>query len=359
MKLTSETITSAAGWSAVLDELPCAHPLQSWAWGKFKSRWGWTSRPLRFALDGQTVAAALILKRAIPRTPFSILYAPRGPIFDFEQEPLRRAVLGELAAAGRRERAVLVKIDPAVAAATGEEGIPSPTGQAFLETLRALGWRYSTEQIQFRNTVTLDLTRDEEALLADMKQKTRYNIRLAGRKGVVIRAGDEADFPTILDLYRETAERDRFLIRPAAYYLDGWQSLFRAGLAQPFLAEFEGQPLSAVIVLRQGPLAIYMYGASTDRERQRMPNHLLQWEAIRWARAQGCRVYDFWGAPDRFDETDSLWGVWQFKRGFNGEVVHHVGAWDFPVRPSLYWLFTRVLPRYRSLLRRSAGGPGE
>lgn len=89
-----------------------------------------------------------------------------------------------------------------------------------------------------------------------------------------------------------------------------------------------------------------------------MPNYLLQWEAIRWARAQGCAVYDMWGAPDTFDESDRLWGVWRFKAGFNGEVVRFIGAWDYPARPLLYRLYTQAIPRYLALLRRRDATPG-
>jgi peptidoglycan pentaglycine glycine transferase (the first glycine) len=118
------------------------------------------------------------------------------------------------------------------------------------------------------------------------------------------------------------------------------------------IAEFEGDPVAAVYLVRYGQRVIYMYGASTDKERPRMPNHLLQWEAIRWAKAQGCTVYDFWGAPDDFVESDRLWGVWRFKEGFSGQVVRHIGAWDFPVRPLLYQLYTVILPKYLNYLRR-------
>jgi lipid II:glycine glycyltransferase (peptidoglycan interpeptide bridge formation enzyme) len=152
-------------------------------------------------------------------------------------------------------------------------------------------------------------------------------------------------------MYRETAARDGFTIRPLAYYLDIWQAFYEARLGQPLLAEYEGEPVAAVVLIRSGSRVIYMYGASTHKERKRMPNHLLQWEAIRWAKAQGVEIYDFWGAPDEFVETDSLWGVWRFKKGFNGQVVRHIGAWDFVKRPLLYWLYTVALPKYLDFLR--------
>jgi peptidoglycan pentaglycine glycine transferase (the first glycine) len=352
-------VISPAEWQRALQKLPQAHALQSWIWGEFKSRWGWSARPLLLAIprDSETpLAAALVLRRRIPWLPYSILYVPKGPILDYQDAALRRVVLAELEQIARQERAVFVKIDPDVVHSWGlERERPSPTGRKFQQELEQRGWRYSTEQIQFRNTVELSIQRPEEELLAAMKQKTRYNIRLATRRGITIRQGTPDDFPLIVQMYRETAARDGFAIRPAAYYLDIWQAFYESGMAQPLLAEYQGEPLAAVILVRLGDRAIYMYGASTQQERKRMPNYLLQWEAIRWARAQGCEVYDFWGAPDEFVESDQLWGVWRFKSGFQGEVVRHIGAWDYPVRPLWYWLYTRALPRYLAWLRARRG----
>jgi peptidoglycan pentaglycine glycine transferase (the first glycine) len=266
---------------------------------------------------------------------------------------LRRQVLAQLEKVARRERAILIKIDPDVVKAWGEaQERPSPLGSQFIRELRTRGWLFSNEQIQFRNTVELYLEPSEAELLAQMKQKTRYNIRYAGRKGITVRPGSPADFETILQMYRATAARDGFTIRPPDYYRDAWNSFYQAGMAQPLLAEYEGEPVAAVILVKFGDKTIYMYGASTEKERQRMPNYLLQWEAIRWAKEQGCRTYDFWGAPDEFIESDPLWGVWRFKAGFSGDVVHHIGAWDYPVRPLLYRLYTQLLPRYLAWLRR-------
>jgi peptidoglycan pentaglycine glycine transferase (the first glycine) len=349
--------TSATAWDAALMALPNPHPLQSWAWGAFKARWGWSAAPLLLHVhdepDGRPpLAAALVLKRKLPTLPFSILYVPKGPILDYNHPQLRRVAVAQLEQIAQLERAIFVKIDPDVIHSWGlEDERRSPIGAKFIEELQARGWRFSDDQIQFRNTVEIDLTRSEDDLLAEMKQKTRYNIRLAGRREVETRLGGPADFPTIVEMYMETAGRDGFAVRPADYYLDAWRTLYEAGLAQPILAEYGGQPLGAVIVVRYGRRAIYMYGASTDFERQRMPNYLLQWEAIRWSKAQGCEVYDFWGAPDDFVESDPLWGVWRFKAGFNGQVVRHIGAWDYPARPFWYWLYSVVIPKYLDFLR--------
>jgi lipid II:glycine glycyltransferase (peptidoglycan interpeptide bridge formation enzyme) len=96
-----------------------------------------------------------------------------------------------------------------------------------------------------------------------------------------------------------------------------------------------------------------------------MPNHLLQWEAMRWAKAQGCSFYDMWGAPEKLDETDPMWGVYRFKMGFRGEFATWLGAYDWPVSTPIYWLYTTAMPRVLDLLRwrhrrrENRGTPGE
>lgn len=351
MQLVQKTVTSAETWHAIQTRLPNPHPLQSWTWGAFKARWGWTSHPTVWERDGIPVAAALVLKRKLPRTPYSLLYTPKGPNFDYADADLRDAILAQLETLAREHRALAVTIDPDVVQAWGVAPQPDATGGAFVAALMQRGWRYSQQQVQFRNTCTLDLSPDEDALLAAFKSKTRYNIRLAARKGIVIRHGNSADFPIIAQMYTETAGRNEFAIRPKAYYLDLWQTLFDTSMAHPLIAEFDGKPVSAIIIVTYGDLALYMYGASTEQERQRMPNHLLQWEAIRWAKANGCKTYDFWGAPDVFEESDRMWGVWRFKSGFEPVVRRHIGAWDLPLRPTLYRLYNASVPRYLNYLR--------
>ncbi len=351
MQLVRKTVSSAEKWHAIQTRLPHPHPLQSWTWGAFKARWGWTMHPTAWEYDGNMLAAALVLKRNLPRTPYSLLYIPKGPNFDYADADLRSAILTQLEALAQTHRALAVTIDPDVVQAWGVTPQPDATGGAFVADLMQRGWRYSQQQVQFRNTCTLDLSADEDVLLAAFKSKTRYNIRLAARKGIIIRRGDSADFPIIAQMYTETAGRNDFAVRPPAYYLDLWQALFDDGMACPLIAEFEGIPVSAVIIVTYGKLALYMYGASTEQERQRMPNHLLQWEAIRWAKANGCTTYDFWGAPDEFEESDRMWGVWRFKSGFEPVVRRHIGAWDYPVRPIMYRLYNETVPRYLDFLR--------
>jgi peptidoglycan pentaglycine glycine transferase (the first glycine) len=167
-----------------------------------------------------------------------------------------------------------------------------------------------------------------------------------------VRLGSHADLDLLYRMYAETSVRDGFAIRGLDYYRDAWGRFMAAGLAQPFVAEVDAEPVGALVVFRFAHTAWYLYGMSRDAQRDKMPNHLLQWHAIRWAKAQGCTSYDFWGAPDDFVESDPLWGVWRFKEGFGGQLVRHIGAWDYAPSPLLYRLYSIILPRVLDVMRR-------
>lgn len=351
------TITDRDRWNAALRALPTAHILQTWEWGEFKrDTTGWQPQRLLFTRGAVVVAAASVGVRRVG--PLAVLYAPKGPALDYADAEVRDFVLDHLERMARQNRAIWLKIDPDIAVATGVPGetddAPDPAGQSLLEALRARGWRFSDDQVQFRNTIKLDLTQSEDALLAAMSQNTRRKIRVAERDDVTVRPATGDDLPTLYALYKETGERDRFLVRPDWYYEQAWREFMDAGLAHALIAEYAGQPIAHVILMHFGRTCWYFYGASGNAERQRMPNYLLQWKAIQWAKAQGYAVYDFWGAPNAFDESDSMWGVFNFKRGFRGTVVRHAGAWDYAPYPLLYGAFTQAWPRVVQLLRRRA-----
>lgn len=360
MTYSCSLVDNPAAWDRILARLPNPQVLQSRAWGDFKSRWGWIPARLVWQQGDTPVAAAQILRRRIPRTPWSFLYAPRGPVLDYANLPLAARVLAGLETYARQTAAVFIKIDPPVPRRLGEPGedLPQPAGQAWLDTLVRRGWRFSPEQIQFRNTVLVNLAPSPEDLLAAMKPKWRYNIRLAARKGVAVRAGSESDLPLFYRMYAHTAARDGFLIRPEAYYHDVWRTFMAAGQAELLLAQVNGEAVAGLVLFLFGSTAWYMYGASTNRHRALMPNHALQWAAMCRAKERGCTGYDMWGAPDVFNETDRMWGVYRFKRGFGGQTVHGLGAFDYPANRLLYRLFTAGLPRLRALLRPQQGRPG-
>jgi len=348
-------------WNRILSNIPYSHILQTSHWAKVKSRVGWRAFFLKWKdSEGIPKAVALVLVKKVPVIsrffPSSIIYIPRGPVIDWTDRVIGMKILNDLLAFAKNNKAIFLKIDPDITAGLGLPGSPEyktlENGQYYLENLKLSGWQYSQDQIQFKNTVVLDLSISADDLLSRMKQKTRYNIMLAKRKEVFIRRGEVDDFPALYRMYALTALRDGFIIRDEDYYLYVWNLLYEAGMAVPLIAEVEGKPISAIILYMFANKAYYFYGMSTGEHRDKMPNHLLQWEAILLAKAQGCQVYDFWGAPDKYDEVDSMWGVYRFKEGFNGEVLSGIGAWDYIINRPLYMLFIKFIPAILNIMRK-------
>ncbi len=340
-------------WNNALRSLPFAHILQTWEWGEFKRETGgWNMERLAFERHGKVVAMASLATRAIG--PLKVMMVSKGPALDYADTELALEILRELERRAKRFGVVWLKLDPDVIAATGLPGADddrlNPRGLQVTDLLRARGWRFSASQVQFRNTLTIDLKRSEDEILATMSGNTRRKTRVAYKKGVRIRAASVEDLPLLYQLYRVTGERDKFLIRPLEYYERAWREFMTAGLAHALIAEYQGKAIAHVILFHFGRKCWYFYGASANEQRERMPNVALQWEAIKWAKAQGYAVYDMWGAPDVFDESDALWGVYQFKRGFRGQLVRHIGAWDFAPQPWLYHTYVRCAPRLLNLL---------
>jgi peptidoglycan pentaglycine glycine transferase (the first glycine) len=347
-------------WNTIIASFPEPHLLQTWQWGQVKSQYGWEASYKVWGDEAHPDAAALILQREISINGFAarlrVIYVPKGPLLrDWADESLRGRVVADLQQLARQRGAIFIKIDPDIPlgrGVPGEEGAEEdPLGERIMQEWRAKGWRYSDEQIQFHNTFRVDLSASEEELLARMKQKTRYNIRYAGRKGVGVRKGDPADFEMLYGMYTKTSARGGFVIRGADYYQTLWRTFFDEGMLIPLIAEVEGEPVGGVMLFHFGKRAWYIQGMSREAHRKKMPPYLLQWEAMRIAKEIGCREYDLWGAPEVFDESDSMWGVYRFKRGLGGQVWRTIGAYDYPVKPLLYSLYTRILPRILVLMR--------
>ncbi len=347
-------------WNDAMRELPGTHILQSWEWGEIKRKYGWKVNRVTWS-DGKNKinAAAQILERSIRPLKIGpqlkVLYVPRGPMLDWRNVDLRKEVLSDLVRIAVDKKAIFIKIDPEVII-NKVEGIIIDSSQTLeengLDLIKDFGWKYSPEQIQFKNTLWIGLLPSEDDLLKTMKQKTRYNIHLAQRKGVKISRVSESDFPVLYKLYAQTSDRDGFIIRPKEYYFDLWGTLFKHNMAEGFIAEFEGIPLAGLILFYFAKKAWYFYGMSSEIYREKMPNYLLQWEAIQSSKTLGCEVYDLWGAPDEINEKDQLLGVYKFKLGLGGKYIKTIGAWDFPIYKTGYLLYHFLLPRILSIYRK-------
>lgn len=331
-----------AEWQAVADAFPAASILQSAPWGRLKERWGW--RVVRLVWGRRRVeAAAQVLLRRLPVLGGLLAYIPHGPLLaPRASEGDWRRILASLAAWAASHSVAVIKAELDVAA----------PGAAVARALGAEGWRRSHEAIQFPNTMVTDLTPGPEALLAAMKPKTRYNVRLAKRRGVVADRGGEGSLLAFWDLYSATARRDGFPVRPREYYLDAWRALLADNRATVILARRDRTALAGVIPVIQGQTAFYMYGASADQGRRHMGAYLAQWESMRWAMGRGCRRYDWWGGPTRLAPSDPLWGVYRFKVGFGARWLERLGPWDLPVSPWRYEAYRRLTGLRRGLLHR-------
>lgn len=350
------SVADLSTWNERLLRLPDPHLLQTSQWALLKQAYGWQPLPTWLEDRGLPPAAAMLLQRTATPLKLRVQYVPRGPLLDWSNAGLRARMLDYLQQQARRQGAIFIKIDPEVELGRGIPGEPgqqaNPTGAEVQAELARRGWRYSGEQVQFRNSVWLDLSGGEDDWLAHMKPKTRYNLRLAERKGVRVRSVSTEELPLLYRMYAETSVRDGFVIRSQQYYLDAWSSFINTNMAEALLAEVEGEPVAGLMLFFFGQRAWYLHGMSREVHREKMPNYLLQWQAMRRARAHGCLVYDLWGAPETFDPSDSMWGVFRFKEGLGGQVVRTLGAWDYPARPALYTLYTRLLPRLMDMLRR-------
>lgn len=330
-------IVSLDDWNQFLKQYPGAHLLQTGEWGELKAAFGWEAvRLISEELHGGTQ----VLFRKLPLG-YKIGYLPKGPV----GSPESPEFWDEVHRVCVKRKAIFLKVELDI------WDSPSALEQAphsLSQWLRPV--RISPHNIQPPRTIIVDLIDSEEQILARMKQKTRYNIRLAEKKGVIVRAWD--DLRSFHKMMLLTGGRDGFGVHALEYYQHAYELLHSKQMAELLVAEYAGKALAALFVARHGDRAYYLYGASTEEERNRMPTYLLQWEAMKWARAQGCREYDLWGVPDEDEATlesqfekrsDGLWGVYRFKRGFGGELKRAAQAMDQVFNPFLYWAYLRFV----------------
>ncbi len=347
---------SDAEWDAFVENHPQGSLLQTTKWAQLKNHFGWRSHRVWLRREGRLVAGAQVLFRSAYLGMVRIGYIPHGPLVAWQDEDQVSVLMNQIDRACYEHRAGLLKMEPLVwLPHDGDDGGPMVTDgdmlsrQEWLAICEAHGLVAETDTIQPPRTLLVDLRPPQEEILQTMKQKTRYNIRLAERKGVAVREGSLDDMATFNALMQQTAERDAFGVHQPAYYRTAFE-LFAPQHAAMFLADYEGEALAALMVFQTGQRAAYLYGASSNEQRQRMPAYALQWAAMCWAKARGCTVYDLWGVPDYDEATleaqfterqEGLWGVYRFKRGFGGELARTVAAADRVHNRLLYRLYRR------------------
>ncbi|HEX9776071.1 MAG TPA: peptidoglycan bridge formation glycyltransferase FemA/FemB family protein [Actinomycetota bacterium] len=329
---------------------PLADVLQSWEWGEVKRATGWVPQRLIVEDEDGTIRAACSVLRLEPvRGVPPLLYAPRGPVLDYGDDRALRALLAFIAAHG--EGAFMFKCDPPVVAggeaarALARAGLRGVHAGAFGGT-------------QPTTVMLLDLSVGADKVFEGFKPKWRYNVRVAERRGVRVRDAGRSDLDAFHVLYRETAARDGFVPRGRSYFETLFDRLEPHGMLRMFLAELEGEPVAAIILMSMGERAIYVYGASSGRRRDAMPNHILQWTAIKWAAEAGYSLYDFRGvSPVRDGEPviPHLAGLNRFKEGFGARTVEYAGEFDLVLRPLWYQAWLRGAPAAMRALTKLRG----
>lgn len=328
-------IVSYDSWETWLLSQNQVHILQLAQWGALKEKYGW--EVVRFLSNDGKAGAQILFRKII--LGLHLAYIPKGPVGQLGDD-----FWEEVHLICRDRKAIFLKVEPDIF----EDETPS--GVFGSDKFQP------SQSIQPRRTIVVDLSGDQDAWLASMKQKTRYNIRLAQKKEVEIR--ESADVDSFYEIMLSTGDRDQFGIHTRQYYRDAFRLFSSIGRAALFLAYYQDTPLAGIMVFRSGARAWYFYGASNDKERNRMPAYLLQFIGMQWAKTHGATTYDLWGIPD-FDEelledqfssrSEGLWGVYRFKRGFGGRVLRYEQAYDYVYRPLIYRLIQMVLSR------RSAG----
>jgi peptidoglycan pentaglycine glycine transferase (the first glycine) len=332
-----EKVLEPLAWQTWLAQYPDSHILQSANWGELKAGFGW--RPYYLAGDS---CGALVLFRTLPMG-YKMGYIPKGPVGeDWE------SIWPALDRLCKRENAIFLRIEP-------DYWQDDETPQ--LESLKKYCGNVA-DTVQPRRTISISLTGNEEDWLMRMKQKTRYNIRLAERKHV--RVVNSRDVESFAQLMAVTGDRDGFGVHTADYYRQAFRLFSADDSCRLLLATYEETPLAGVMVFQRGARSWFLFGGSSNSERNRMPAYLIQWEAMRWAAKMGCSEYDLWGAPD-YDETeleaqfqnrsDGLWGVYRFKRGFGGKLRRSVGAWDRVYKPGIYRIYQWMMKQRKSMMQ--------
>jgi len=343
MEIVHVTADRRDDWNTLVAREPSFSLLQAWEWGTFKEEAGWKAYRVAVQDQGSLIAGAQMLIKSAPLGVASMAYVPRGPVGDWLNEAVMPLLLDELHRIARGHRAVFLRIEPSLLD-------DSPCASK----LQSYGFKSSLYTNQPRATIVVDLSQGMEALMMQLHQKTRYNIRYAAKQGVTVRVGTQEDLPMFHRLMEITGQRGEFAVRSLDYYQQEWQTFSATDQMKLFIASYQNKPIAVNMTAVFGGCGAYLHGGSSGQHGNLQPNYLIMWEAMQWAYAQGCYTFDLWGIPDELgisvyqkgeelpvnERTDGLWGVYRFKRGFSRNIWLFASAHDYAYSPFLYAMAT-------------------
>jgi lipid II:glycine glycyltransferase (peptidoglycan interpeptide bridge formation enzyme) len=298
------------------------HPLQSFEWGEFREKTGVK------VVRGKDFQLTI---HKIPYLNYNIGYLPKGNLPN-------KKLIEELRKIGKENNCIFIQLEP---------NIRSSTLNSQFSTFNLIP---AAHPLFTRYTFILDLTKNEEELLAGMHQKTRYNIKVAQKHGVeIVEDNSDKAFKEYLKLTEETTRRQKFFAHTPRYHKLMWETLKtnnKSGMkndklsAHLLLAKYKNKILTAWIVFVFKDTLYYPYGASSTEYRETMASNLMMWEAIKFGKKLGLKKFDMWGAlgPDP-DHKDSWYGFHRFKQGYGGELVEFVGSYDLVINPMVYQIY--------------------
>ena len=324
-----------ADWNQLVGQRVDCGFMQSTSWMEMRRKEGFDTLPIGVFQNGELVGGAILHYFSSGRDP-GFVVIPEGPAIDWEEPSQSRFDLRQLLAIAKewQPEAIGLRIEP---------HLPRPRPSVLRN------WSRSPVDLTPTETLIVDLSLSDDELLAQMHSKWRYNIRVAQRSGITIRQSNALeDMPEFHRLFLGTATRQEFFAEPLAYFLNVGEAMLNSGEATLLFAEANGVALSAILLITFGVRATYLYGGSSTEDRAKMPSHQLHFEAMRIARFQGCREYDFFGYDPYGSSSHPYSGFSRFKRGFGGKPVQYIGAWDC-------LFYERVADRLASALEETLG----
>ena len=348
MTVTVQEITDKEQWNTFLLTQPRGHLLQTYEWGELNKYLGGRIYRLGALENGRMIGAMLLtvapvpLPRKIPGVTLNWLYSVRGPSVESPDSPALPALIAHAHTLAKREHAVVLRVEPNVAD-------DDPNEHAWLAAYHRLGFRTNPIAVHGRRSWVLDIRPPAEKLLADLKMTWRQNVRSAERKGVIIReATSDADFDAYYDLLKVTSERDDFFIHNKDYHKEIYRLFSSKGDAVLYLAEYEGEPIAAKMLLRFGDWCWDMFGASSNQKRNLKPTYLLQYRCFLWAKSKGCSYFDFRTIPEILEPGEEMWGVYEYKKGFGGFSRLNMPTQDYVYQPFIYTGWRKLVEMRRA-----------
>ena len=351
---------------------PYGHFMQSKLWHEVKDAWKWEAILCRDA-QGNIRGSLAVLIRSLPKLPYTLMYGCRGPVCDPHDYATLQELLEGAKQLAKKYNSYVLKLDPDILIEDTEFSDnlkklgcqPASTGKGFEGIQPNFVFRLDVSQMHNEKVFTappagqpFDLTVDDtqgEAAIMHFKSDTRTKVRKAIKKGVKIRLCGKEMMPEFARMMLETGLRDGFVTRPASYFEKMLDAMGEH--ARLYMAFYEDKPIAGTLAIYYGDKVWYLYGASANGTgefdvRKLMPNYLLQWMMIQWSLEKGCRIYDFRGVSGDLTPDNPLYGLYRFKKDFNGDFCQFVCEYDLVFQPFIHWAVNKGQATYRNLRRK-------